>query len=411
MSAPLHWNLTELGAVGQVSGGSTPSTQNPDYWGGGIPWVAPSEVSKHPRLHIDRTERTITAAGLANCAARLLPPGTVMMTSRATIGEVVINSVPMATNQGFINVVCDERLVINEFLALWMKQNKQEFIDRAHGVTFKEISKSVFKTIPIYLPPLSEQRAITNILQAVQDARDAHRRELKAERERKAALMEDLFTCGVRGEPCQQTELGLMPQSWEIKRASDVAVRVTDGTHDSPKPSSEGFPLVTSAHLRYGRLDLSATYLISQADYDEANKRSKVDRYDVLFSMIGSIGTVAYVATDPIFAVKNIGLFKSGGNVLLGQWLYWALQSEGVQGYIKARISGTSQKYVPLWLLRDLPLPIPADDERRDIIEALTTSDQKITALETGARLHEELFRAMLDDLMTGRRSALALVE
>ncbi len=114
------------------------------------------------------------------------------MTSRATIGEVVINTVPMATNQGFINIVGDESIVFNEFLAFWIQNNKDVLVARSHGVTFKEITKPNFKLVPILLPPLPEQRAIAHILRAVQAAREARQREVSLERERKAALMAHL---------------------------------------------------------------------------------------------------------------------------------------------------------------------------------------------------------------------------
>ena len=145
------------------------------------------------------------------------------MTSRATIGEVVINTLPMATNQGFINIKADPEQVSNDFLAYWIIRNKSLFVDRAHGVTFKEITKANFKTIPISLPPLPEQRTIARVLRAVQAAKEARERELVLERERKAALMERLFTHGTRGEPTKLTEIGEIPESWEVAELGQLA--------------------------------------------------------------------------------------------------------------------------------------------------------------------------------------------
>src|ERR1039458_8817096 len=86
---------------------------------------------------------------------------------------------------------------------------------------------------------------------------------------------------------------------------------VRDGTHDSPKPVTKGRNLVTSRHIIGGRLDLSSAYLIAEADFDAINRRSKVDRWDVLVSMIGTVGEPCLVKEEPDFAIKNIGLFKS----------------------------------------------------------------------------------------------------
>jgi len=199
------WKTARLGDLGAISGGSTPSTKIPEYWDGDIPWLVPGEVTRHRGLFITETERMITKAGLENSGTRLLPPGTVLMTSRATIGEVVINTVPMATNQGFINVVCDERVVFNEFLAFWIQNNKDVLVARSHGVTFKEITKPNFKLVPILLPPLPEQRAIARVLRNVQATREARQREASLLDELFRSLLEELMTGRVSavgvGEP------------------------------------------------------------------------------------------------------------------------------------------------------------------------------------------------------------------
>jgi type I restriction enzyme S subunit len=216
IETPPGWTSSRIGDLGEIAGGGTPSTKNPEYWNGEIPWLVPSEVTKCKDLFISRTDRNITTKGLQNCAAKLLPAGSVLMTSRATIGEVVISRIPLCTNQGFVNIICKNDKINNEFLAYWIMRNRNILNAQAHGVTFKEITKSNFRNLSIELPPLPEQRAIARSLRAVQAARDARLIELALERERKAALMEYLFAHGTRGEPTKQTEIGEMPESWEV---------------------------------------------------------------------------------------------------------------------------------------------------------------------------------------------------
>jgi type I restriction enzyme S subunit len=100
-----------------------------------------------------------------------------------------------------------------------------------------------------------------------------------------------------------------MVNDWETKKLSDV-YDVRDGTHDSPKYIKSGYPLVTSKNLKSSGLDLSNTNLISETDYININKRSKVDVSDVLFAMIGTIGNPTIVLEEPKFAIKNVALFK-----------------------------------------------------------------------------------------------------
>jgi type I restriction enzyme S subunit len=191
---PGHWKRVQLGDLGDVTGGSTPSTTRPEYWDGDIPWLTPSEATVVDGLYVSQSARTISREGLASCAAKLLPAYSVLMTSRATIGEVVINSVPMATNQGFINLVCDEEKVVPEFMAYWIIRNRHRFEERAHGSTFKEISKSSFKSIGMYLPPIVEQRGIVAALQAARDNIFLRRRETAVLDELFRSMLEDLMS-------------------------------------------------------------------------------------------------------------------------------------------------------------------------------------------------------------------------
>ena len=236
-------------------------------------------------------------------------------------------------------------------------------------------------------------------------------RELVLERERKAALIEHLFSNGIHKEKNKATEIGLIPSSWEIRRADSICQNVTDGTHDSPQPKEDGFFLITSAHISTGTVNFDAAYRISPEDFEEVRRRSRVDENDVLFSMIGSIGAVALAPAKPEFAIKNVGLFKTGGDGTIAKWLFYFFQSGHLRSYLSARISGTSQKYVPLWLLRSLPIPIPPESERDAIVRTLAMCDAKCDGLERELSCLEDLFHALLEELMAGRLSTGTLQE
>src|SRR5262245_3429032 len=121
------WTRTTLGEIAEVVGGGTPSTKVPEYWGGDIPWVTPTEITAHEGACITETERSITPLGLDKSGARLLPANTVLLTSRATIGAVALAGRSLATNQGFAALVAGPT-VIPEFLMYWCQANKGEFV-------------------------------------------------------------------------------------------------------------------------------------------------------------------------------------------------------------------------------------------------------------------------------------------
>ena len=160
--------------------------------------------------------------------------------------------------------------------------------------------------------------------------------------------------------------------------ASEFCASVCDGTHESPKPVERGRRLVTSRHLTTGRLDLSDAYLISEEDFAAINKRSKVDRWDVLISMIGTVGEPCLIKEEPDFAIKNIGLFKTKSETD-GKWLYYFLRSKDAQQSIREQSRGTTQQYIPLGALRDFPILVADDPEEQKAIAAvLGALDDKI---------------------------------
>lgn len=179
-----------------------------------------------------------------------------------------------------------------------------------------------------------------------------------------------------------------MAGEWRLLTSEEFCTSVRDGTHDSPEPVEHGRCLVTSRHITGGRLDMSNAYMISQEDFAAINRRSKVDRWDVLISMIGTVGEPCLIRDEPDFAIKNIGLFKSKGEVE-GKWLYYYLQSAVAQQVIREQARGTTQQYIPLGALRELFIPVPGDfDEMRAITNMLGTLDDKI---ELNRKMNETL--------------------
>jgi type I restriction enzyme S subunit len=164
------WKQTTLGEVAEIVSGATPKSDVPVYWDGAIAWVTPTDLSELSCKHISKTSRTISEAGLNACSARLLPPKSVLFSSRAPIGLIAINTIPMATNQGFKSFVPKPELNA-DFLFWWLKSNRKQLEDLGNGATFKEVSKAVVSRVPFALPPVEEQRRIAAILDKADDIR------------------------------------------------------------------------------------------------------------------------------------------------------------------------------------------------------------------------------------------------
>ena len=160
--------------------------------------------------------------------------------------------------------------------------------------------------------------------------------------------------------------------------ASSYCDSVFDGTHDTPKSVSKGKLLITSKHISGGTLDVSSAYLISEEDYVSIQKRSAVSQWDILFSMIGSVGEIYLEMNGDVpYAIKNMGVF-SCNNEYKAKWLYYYLRSPAAQSHINRYLNGAVQKFLPLGALRDFPV-IPFNDEKKALVKVLEVLDAKIT--------------------------------
>ena len=199
----------------------------------------------------------------------------------------------------------------------------------------------------------------------------------------------------------------------EFISASEFCDLVTDGTHDSPKKTETGIKLVTSKNIVGGSLDLTSAYFISELDARNINKRSQVHRNDVLLSMIGTVGEVALIEKEPDFVIKNVGLLKNSDSKK-ARWLYYYLKSPIAQNLIKDRLRGTTQQYIPLGELRNLPILKPNSEEHlQNTIEQLSSLDKKIqlnTQInQTLEQIAQALFKSWFVDFDPVRAKVQAL--
>jgi len=178
--------------------------------------------------------------------------------------------------------------------------------------------------------------------------------------------------------------------------ASQFCDSVRDGTHDSPKPTEgHGRPLVTTKHMKSGRIILEDAYLISEADFEKINQRSQVHQWDVLISMIGTLGELVLVREEPTYAIKNIGLFKTKSKYD-GLWLYYYLQSPPAKHYMHTSAQGSTQQYLSLKTLRGFPLSVPdSEADKRAVCEVLKTIDDKIELNQKMNQTLEEIAKAI----------------
>lgn len=243
--------------------------------------------------------------------------------------------------------------LLSDYLMMWFR--RPEFDRSAWFYTDADVrggmTKDALLDMTLLVPSIDRQREIVEEYETLSRRIRLNEQMIEKLEVTAQALYRKMFVDGIDKEK--------LPEGWRMGTISDIC-EVRDGTHDSPKPVESGYSLVTSAHLSTWSLLLDQTYFISEIDYNKINERSKVETKDILFSMIGTIGTISFVLYDVIdFSVKNMAIFKTSQRLNYAEFLLCFLKSEEMGIYIAGCMSGSTQNYVTLSTLRETPIVIP----------------------------------------------------
>ncbi len=202
-----EWKDVSIGDLGTIYSGGTPNTSNKEYWDGGVDWITPTDITKQDNVYINSSVRQISQDGLTNSSAKLVPKGSLLICTRATIGKMAITSHEMCTNQGFKNIVPNKKTNI-EFIYYLLTYKKHKLISKASGSTFLEISKSAFESIKIRVSTIDEQQKIASVLINADKEIELLKQQLSDLQQEKKALMQQLLT-GKRRVKVDESEAAL----------------------------------------------------------------------------------------------------------------------------------------------------------------------------------------------------------
>ena len=250
---------------------------------------------------------------------------------------------------GFAVIDVDESIADSDFIYYYLTQSN--IIEGLHSIAeqsvsaYPSIKPSDIADLVLLLPSLEIQKRVSNILCSLDDKIELNNQINKNLEQQAQAIFKEMFT------NCMDSGI-LMNQIIDVR----------DGTHDSPKRQENGYYLITSKHLLPYSVNKKEANLISENDYLKINERSKVERGDILISMIGTVGIISFVSDENIdFAIKNVGLLKTSQKKSVCFYVLNYLKSNEVVNYIEQHLAGTTQKYISLNELRNLPINIPTD--------------------------------------------------
>ena len=345
------WEYKKLGEVCEVVTGTTPKTNIPEYWGKGHYWVTPAELND-TTVYIDKTERQITDEALSKTKLRLLPVGTVLLSSRAPIGKVAIANAEMYCNQGFKNCICSEA-INNKYLFYFLRLKKDYLNSLGRGATFKEISKSIVESIKIPLPPKSTQLAIVSELDKINELIRLKKEQLKDFDNLAQSLFYEMF-----GDPVENEK------GWEVKKLDNVCNITSSKRIFADEYTNTGIPFYRSKEVieRSKGLPISVELFISEERYNEIKEKFGVPKIgDILITAVGTIGKIWAIDTDNKFYFKdgNLVWLKDIDNQLANSCFFRRLLEYLIEEYKKTNANGAAYNALTIAKLKLMSCPLP----------------------------------------------------
>lgn len=380
------WEIKKLkDVILEIKDGGTPSRTKPEYFGGNVNWCVVKDIL--PEIH--STKETLTELGLSKCSAKVWPINSVIISLGATIGQVGIAKIPVATKQGISGIIVNEKLVKPELLVYYLNFKKEFIQNAATGATIKEIRPSKLAEILEFpLPPLPEQQRIVAFL----DEAFAAIARAKAHAEQNLQNAKALFESYLQGV--------FSSGEWEKKQLKELTTILGDGLHGTPKYSTDGeYYFINGNNLSDGKIEIKGN--TKQVDVSEYHKHKKTltDR-TVLVSINGTLGNVAFYNGEKIILGKSACYFNLKETVDKG-FIKYVLSSRYFLDYAHREATGATIKNVSLKSMRQFEVPFPPLETQQTIV-------RQLDALRAETQRLEAVYRQKLEDLEELKKSVLA---
>ena len=397
------WDLKKLEKVGKIIGGGTPDSTNVAYWNGEILWAIPTDITKLQTNQIENTERKITKEGLDNSSANLLPKGTILVTSRATIGECAIATKPISTNQGFQSIICDNNNFDRMYIFYSIKYHKNELLRLAYGTTFLEINKSELKKIMFSIPSsILEQQKIASILSGVDALIESTQKVVEKTERLKKGLMQNLLTKGIGHTKFKKIKSLFgkhkIPEEWDFLELGKHCTFFVP-MRNKPKKFDGYIPW-----LRIEDLDGKFVSDTKSGQYVTSNtvKEMKLRIYPIgtiLCSCSATIGVCAITKRELITNQTFIGIFPNCR--INNEYLYYYLSTQK-NNLIKIG-SGSTILYISRKKFEEFPINLPLIQEQQKIASILSGVDAYIQKNQQYKERLEKLKKGLMQKLLTGQ--------
>ena len=404
---PKHWQVKKLGEVAKWGSGGTPTSSNPRYYNGDIPWLIIGDLNDG---YVSQSRKKITKLGLKNSSAKLVKPDSVLIAMYGSIGKLGINKILLATNQA---IAFTEKLnpdIFNKYLFHYLFHIRNKLHSLGKGGTQNNISQTVLKQVDFPFPPLPEQLAIVSKIEELLSDLENGKQQLLTAQQQLKVYRQSLLKAAFEGRLTNNdVKDGELPEGWNWVKLKDVSNEISDGDHQAPPKSNEGIPFITISNVNKNtiRIDFSETFKVDVIYYSNLKYNRKPQKGDVLYTVTGSYGIPILIDFDKEFCFqRHIGLIRPK-EIINQKWLYYLLQSPYIYNQAKSAATGTTQKTVALSSLRNFEIPYCPLSEQHQIVEILesklTICDKIAETISQSLQQVETLKQSILKKAFEGR--------
>ncbi|RKY98803.1 MAG: restriction endonuclease subunit S [Candidatus Hydrothermota bacterium] len=399
------WEKTLCENIFEVITGTTPSTKNEEYWEPEINWITPTDLSlKENNLFIRSSIRKISQKAKEHYKLRVLPPNSIVISTRAPVGYVAVLRENATINQGCKGLVPKIREVEPLFYAYYFKSIREKLELLSAGSTFKELSKETLENLKIPLPPLPEQKRIAEVLRTVDEAILKVEQEIEHTERLKRGLMQHLLSRGIGHTHFKDSPIGKIPEEWDVVRLGEVAEYFQYGFTAKAENEPVGPKFLRITDIQDGKVNWSSVPYC-RID-DNLLKKFELKSGDILFARIGATTGKSFLIKEcpkTIFASYLIRC-RVNLNKAFPEFLFIYTQSSMYWNQIHSIKGGRLKQGINLPQIQGLLIPLPPLPEQKRIAEILMTVDKKLELLRQKKEHLERIKKGLMNDLLTGKK-------
>ncbi|BCL81705.1 restriction endonuclease subunit S [Ktedonobacteria bacterium brp13] len=462
---PEGWVLVKIDDLAEIIGGSTPSRTEKDYFGGDIIWLTPTEIPKETVSYITTSREKLTREGFNASGVRWIPEGSVLLTSRASIGYVGIAGTQLTTNQGFASFVIFGGFN-SKYFAWWIKSQKNALESLAGGTTFKEISKTVLKEILVPIAPVPEQRRIVAAIEQqftrLDDAVDSLKKAQAKVKQYRASLLKSAVEGELTREwrtinPASETgeqllkrileerrarweeaelakmqEKGItpiddkwklrykepqepdveklpeLPEGWCWATVEQICDQIVDCLHSTPKFTENGFLCVDTNCIKPGKIILEKARYVDQDTFFERNRRMRPKKDDVIFSREGALlGIAVRISENMDFCLGQRMMAFRLHQSINAKYYENILNSIIFRTQYQSKITGTASPHLNIEDIRNFAIPLASLQEQYSIVleieRNLSVADIQEENIEKSLKRADHERQSILHEAFAGR--------